>query len=538
MFDVLGTDFVKLGTVENPSSANYSIYWQEVGGLTLIAAATANNLQMLVNDRYLLVNDTMRRGVVNETVYVIANVSVNEEKAEITVNGKTADYLLHGRAVQPLVLANTRARHAVAQMVNDNVRGLPMVAAVRGELADTEIIRYPMDGGALDEATMELMQYCGIGKSVCFARDHFVYAAESGRDLTGLEHIPVFGSGSGTARSPTISIDTSDYCNVATATLNFNDNRAEFVSYGDAAAAGISRRELYCGSIMQESDETVDEFRARAKAEAEGMLAEHIKRFSVSADIDAADLAAFYQLGDIVPVRVGGYTLKKRITGITWLKDQMNDKVSIKLGDPIMTVIAEIKEKKPVSKAISSQIGGLRSRATAVEEKTKLIQEDYESLIARVDGVVAGMDAYVLNKTFEEYKMAVTRTFATIDGVNAELRLYASKDDLQNTAEAVTTLTARVKDSEAKIELKASQASVNTLSKAVATVQADVINLQGDVNVGGNLTLTDGNIIALTEIIAAHGLTIGTDHSSIYGKDYKPREITATAGTVRVLGLA
>lgn len=543
MFDVLGTDFAKLGTVENPSSTNYSIYWQEIGGIALIAAVTPNNLTMLENDRYILVKDPVRRGMENETVYVIVNVAVDEEKAEITVNGKTADYLLHGRAMQPVVLAGTRAREAVAKNISDNLRGLPIVTGITGELVDTEIIRYPLDGGAVDEASMDLMQYCGIGKRVWFQQDRFAFFADSGRDLTGLAHVPVFGRGSGTARNPTIAIDTSDYCNVATATLTFNDDHSEAAETGATDAAGIARRELYCGEIMQESEETEADFRARAQAEMEGMLAEHIKRISVSADIDAADLAALYQLGDIVPVKIGGYLLAKRITGIVWLKDQMNDRATLKLGDPVMTVIAEIKEKKPISSAVSNQIGGLRSGASATEKKLGVIQEDYESLLAKVDGVVAGMDAYVLNKTFEDYKFAVARLFATIEEANAALKVSVEKntEDIDTIVTAQAELVARVDGAEASITLNAQ--NINGVSSSVATLQADVIKLKGLTDVNGSLNVYGGNIRAKYDIEALTGTVVAktiaaSQNFLIDGVEYTPQQITSTSGTVRVLGIA
>ena len=44
MYDVLNSSFDKIDTLEMVSSANYSVYWQETGGITLIAAATAHNL--------------------------------------------------------------------------------------------------------------------------------------------------------------------------------------------------------------------------------------------------------------------------------------------------------------------------------------------------------------------------------------------------------------------------------------------------------------------------------------------------------------
>ena len=249
MFDVLGTDFAKLGSVENPSSANYSIYWQEAGAIALIAAATKNNLAMLENDRYILVNDSARRGLAKETVYVIVNVVIDEENNKITVNGKTADFLLRRRSMPAVVLENTRARDAVVNMIDDNLRGLPIVTAISGYLDDTQIVRYPMDGGAVDKAVTELMQFCGIGKTVHFDGDCFVFSADSGRDMTSAAHVPVFGRGSGTARNPTISVDSSDFCNVATATLKFSDGRSVLKEFGSSEESGVSRRELYCGEV-------------------------------------------------------------------------------------------------------------------------------------------------------------------------------------------------------------------------------------------------------------------------------------------------
>lgn len=548
MFDVLGTDFTKLGTVENPSSANYSVYWQETGGITLIAAATPNNQAWLKNDRYILVKAPVRRGMVNDTAYVIVNVAVDEEKAEITVNGKTADYMLHGRAMQPVVLEGTRAREAVSKTISDNLRGLPIVTGITGEMVDTEIIRYPMDGGALDETTMELMQYCGIGKQLYFDLDRFVFLADSGRVRTGLAHVPVFGRGSGIARNPTIAIDSSDYCNVATATLSFNDDHTEEFAVGTTDSAGIDRLELWCGEISQDSEETDADFRARAQAEMEGMLEAHVKRISVSADIDADDLSAHYQLGDIVPVKIGGYLVAKRITGIVWLTDQMNDKATLQLGDPVMTVIAEIKEKsKAESKRVSGSIGGLSSRAKAAEKKISAILEDYKLLVAKVDGVVAGMDAYVLNKTFEDYKYAVSRLFASIEEANAALKLSVEKntDDIGTLAQAQSSLVAQVDGAEARIDLNAQ--NINGVASSVASIEADVINLKGRVNLTDVAYVSEGHGLGVVGSIVANGNIlangyIGTADGGGYvligSKAFVPTEITSTSGTVLVLGIA
>lgn len=168
------------------------------------------------------------------------------------------------------------------------------------------------------------------------------------------------------------------------------------------------------------------------------------------------------------------------------------------------------------------------------------LDELADSFGVELGNVRSALDVYV--KDTEEYKEANTTIVASIDeNVSLlNLRVTSVKEEVDGKISTIETaqnsLTAKVTGAEASIELNAK--NINGVSSSVATLQANVIKLQGDVNVGGNLTLTDGNIIALTEIIAAHGLTIGTDHITIYGKDYKPTEITSTSGTVRVLGIA
>ena len=128
MYDILDSGLARVGAVEKVSSDNHSIHWQSAGTLTLIAAATEGNLRELRNDRFVLIRDTFRQGDRLDGLYVICSVQHDEEKNEITVNGKAAPYLLHRRAMQERVLSGTTAGAALSGLVNACANGLPILA--------------------------------------------------------------------------------------------------------------------------------------------------------------------------------------------------------------------------------------------------------------------------------------------------------------------------------------------------------------------------------------------------------------------------
>lgn len=542
MFEILSPDLHRIGEVETVSSDNHSIHWQESGTLVLIAAATEANLAELRNDRFILVRDTYRHGDRLDGLYLICNVSHDEEKNEITVNGKTAGFLLHQRVIGDTVLSGTTAGAALAELANGNARGLPIEA--EWEIAgDPEVIRYPMDGGALDEKCADLMAYCGIGMEAAL-KDGMVHMRFSpGRDISVIPGVPVLGQHSGWARNTNLSIDASDYCNVAVGTLVFQNNSEEPFSFGETEAVGSSRRELFIGDISQSKGESDADFRARAETEAKAKLVAHLLRTTISADISPADYGRPFLVGDVIRVQVGAVTLKKRIISATWLHDQNNDRITLTLGDKLNTVPAEIKEKQ---KATAASAAGAGRAAKANKKAQAGIESDYKTLLAQVTDIVAGMDAYVLNKVFEDYKYAVANVFAALQDEDKTIKsqLYLQASSIEGLQETSAELTTRVDGAEASIKLNAQ--SIDGVGKSVATIQADVVDLQGRVNLTDTAYVTEGHGLGVKGSIVGNGNLlvsgyIGTTANGpimLAGKNFIPTEITSTSGAVLVLGTA
>ena len=288
----------------------------------------------------------------------------------------------------------------------------------------------------------------------------------------------MLGKDSGRAWNTSLTMDDSDYYNVAIGTLAFTDGKEEAFAVGSTDAQGAARRELYVGEIAQKTGESEEEFRARATAQADATLAARLLRTTIIADISPADYGRPYLVGDLVRVQVGPVTIKKRITGATWLLDQTNDKISLTLGDQLNTVVAEIEEQEKASaaKASSASIRAGGAAKTAAENKGAIvgIKSDFKALIAKVDGLVAGMDAYVLEKVFEDYKLAAANLFAALEDedetIKSELSLQASS--IEGLQEASAELTTRVSGAETALEMVS--LDVGDLQEASAEITARV----------------------------------------------------------------
>lgn len=545
MYEILDSGLARVGEVEKVSSDNHSLHWQSSGTLTLIAAATEGNLRELRSDRFVLIRDTFRQGDRLDGLYIICSVQHDEENNELTINGKAAPYLLHQRAMQERVLSGTTAGAALSGIVNENARGLPIQADFVSA-GDPAVVRYPMDGGAVDERCEGLMSYCGMGMEAVLVSGKVLLTYSAGRDLSTQASVPVLGKESGRARNTSLTVDISDFFNVAVGTLAFTDGREEAFSAGSIDAQGAARRELHIGEIAQKAGESDGDFRARAAAQANATLAARLLRTTISADISPADYGRPYLVGDLVRVQVGPVTIKKRITAVTWLFDQNNDKISLTLGDQLNTVVAEIKEQEKANaikaSSASARAGGAARQAAENKNAIKGIKSDFKSLIAQVDGIVAGMDAYVLEKVFEDYKQAVSNLFAALEdednSIKAELSLQASSiDGLQ---EASAELATRVDGAEASLKMTAEK--VEDHAWAIATLDADVVRLKGLTEVDGSLNVYGGNIYSKHDIEALTGTVVAktiaaSQNFLIGGVEYAPTQITSTSGTVLVLGI-
>lgn len=503
MYEIYSAGLEKLGEVEAVVSDNHSLHWQQSGTMVLIAAATENNLRRLKNDCFLLVRDDQRHGGRLDGLYVICNVTHDEDRHEVTVNGRSALFLLHQRAAMDTVLTDTTAGAALAGQINENARALPVQASAERE-GDPEVIRYPLSGGALDELSASLMSYCGIGHTAELSGGTVRLHFSAGRDISARDDAAILGSHSGRARSASIGIDASDFFNVAVGTLVFQNKSEEAFAFGETEAAGSARRELYVGALRQSSGEAEADFRARAEKEAGDKLLSHLLRTTISADISPADYGHPYRVGDIIRVQVGAVTLRKRIISAAWLRDQNQDKVTLTLGEQLNTIVAEIREQE---KQTAAKAGGAAKAAEENAEKIAGILTDHKALIAQVTDLVAGMDAYVINKVFEDYKYSVARLFAAMqekdDQMMAELAVKVSTDDLK---EELNIRLADYLTANAAAELYVTGSGVTAAigayivtdqsgnTSTLAAMLADIIKLQGDVTIIGDLSIEDGRL--------------------------------------------
>lgn len=155
----------------------------------------------------------------------------------------------------------------------------------------------------------------------------------------------------------------------------------------------------------------------------------------------------------------------------------------------------EIPYYPPVKRALNRVGGVARGAAGAAATSLKRqdgIEEDFKVLEARVTDVAAGMEAYVRNETFDNYKLAVSRLFAEVDEngkkIKSELQLQATSIDGLQTAQS--ELADRVGSAESSLKQKAESKTVTDLAGRVAVVETSESELASRVkNAESELTL-------------------------------------------------
>lgn len=201
------------------------------------------------------------------------------------------------------------------------------------------------------------------------------------------------------------------------------------------------------------------------------------------------------------------------------------------------------------------------------------LDELSESFGVALDDVSAGMNAYVKrvqkkdadgnpivdengNPVWEDWS-ATADVFAKTADVQAGLGLVASSDDFDKIKKAGTTLYAQIPE-KARAEIAAyawEDDKGNT--HTVAQILADLIKLQGDTEILGDLSIKDGKLWVSKGITSENAVTGASVYANgtgdqgivsgrrlvglelaINGNEYTPKEITSTTGAVLALGYA
>lgn len=159
-------------------------------------------------------------------------------------------------------------------------------------------------------------------------------------------------------------------------------------------------------------------------------------------------------------------------------------------------------------------------------------EELYDSFGVELDNVRSALDVYV--KETEDLQDASAALTTRVSG--AETALEMNTQAIEDLQDASVEMAARVDGAEASIQLNAQ--NINGVSSSVATIQADVVELKGRIDLSGNVSVSDGQLTVLGNLVAAKSFQIGTDSFYVAGTKYTPTEITSTSGTVLVLGTA
>lgn len=224
---------------------------------------------------------------------------------------------------------------------------------------------------------------------------------------------------------------------------------------------------------------------------------------------------------------------------------------------------------------VNEEDENIRSELTLHASSIDGLQEASADLITRVSGAETALE--MQSQSLDDLQTARTELAARVDLAEASLEQKAEKQTVQDLDEsiktlytaqtnlntrignaessltqkvsvtdfdealaaeqqAITELAAQVDGAEAKISLNAK--NINGVTSSLATIQADVVKLQGRIDLSGNVSVSDGQLTVLGNLVAAKSFQIGTENFYIYGKKYTPKSITSTTGAVLALGAA
>ena len=268
----------------------------------------------------------------------------------------------------------------------------------------------------------------------------------------------------------------------------------------------------------------------------------------------------FAEIGEKARAEIGVYAVigedGKPRTFVEILADQIN------LESAVEDAFTEL-ELKADSSTVTALDGRVTKTETAQAElttkvgsvETSLSQKAEQSTVTELDSSLKTLYTGVSNLS--------TRVGDAETAIEQRVTVKDFDDALAAEQEAITEISSAVDGVSAKLELKADSSTVTGISESVATLQADVIKLQGDTEILGNLSISEGRLRVEKSIITpstvfanklssndaemligGHRLNIGGDFSAdgngiAFGtKKYMPTPITSTTGTVLVLGIA
>lgn len=336
-FEIYPADFSTRYELTHAISVQMSLYYNDIGKLSIVAPVSDYNIKMLKVGNVLY--DTERG-----STYIIVNTKHDTEANRISANGFSASWLLNTRCIALSSTLNN-IETGVYEIIEANLRGLPRLntATVSGLTESTDAILY---GGQILDEIMPYLEQAQLGHTMLWDPEVLAWTFKiyKGQDLTNGIHAVVFSDEQGTAQALTINDDDSTLKNIAYVQGELSTGEVFVETVGDTSAA--VRREVWLrSSIRQEDAETVSACKDRARAYGFMELGKRLHRKSFTVEIDGAEFGRTYKLGDVVScvsLRFG-VSFKARISGVKYTMDNTSVNTEIILGEPILTALGALK---------------------------------------------------------------------------------------------------------------------------------------------------------------------------------------------------
>lgn len=309
-----------------------------IGKFTLVVPPTDYNIAHIKHRSVLYRTDT-------GTSLIVSRLAPDTSQSRITINGYTSNELLNKRTFATAATIATVEVDLYAAIAA-NLRGLPdvQIATVAGL---TEAYAAVLYGGQITDTVIPILDAVGLGHRMRFdtrAKKH-IFEIYKGVDRTTGATAAVFSDEQGTARDLKIEDDESTFKNVCYVTAVLADDTPIVEVVGDAV--GADRFELWAEArgLKQETGETEAAFRVRLADYGLAQLAKYIRRTSFSVRVDDGRYGTAYNMGDIVTCvsKRFGMQFSAVIKGVKRTIDRKSETVNLVLGDPILTVLGEIK---------------------------------------------------------------------------------------------------------------------------------------------------------------------------------------------------
>ena len=327
-----------------------SLQWREkycgVGTFSITVGDTDENAAILKNGK-----------IVHYQIYdgVIQDVRIADGK--ITANGSSLAALLSERVLYNEVTI-TSVEAGLYGAWTANRRGSDVSSSPVAGLTET-VEPASFLGGSINDMVQEICSQCGLGYRVRLdiRANKKTFELYKGIDLTSPTNPAgiTFSAAKNTLTSLEIDDDGSAYANVAIVRGRDLSDGKVLVVAGTAAGAGRVEIDVDMTSHPQQDTqpiyddngaqtgtqpaETLEQYKARLKAEGEKALQERISRVSFNATVSGDDYGKKYKLGDIVTCysKRHGIRLSARVAEVLYTLDRRRESIDITLGNARIT---------------------------------------------------------------------------------------------------------------------------------------------------------------------------------------------------------